>query len=71
MFYLGLSGTRPGAVSDESITLILHGLDPLRILESSGDNAGFRDRWKDDGEAITRVGFDDGTFRSGLHGMMV
>ena len=49
----------------------LHGLNPIRILESSGDTAGFRDRWKDDDEAISRVGFDDDTFRLGLHGIMV
>ena len=61
---------RLSVVSDERIILALHGLNPLRILESSGDSARFRDRWKEGGEAISRVG-DVGTFRSGLHGMMV
>ena len=37
----------PSVIPDESIILVLHGLNPLRILESLGDNAGFRDRWKD------------------------
>ena len=32
---------------------------------------GFKDRWKYGGEAISRVRFDDDTFRSGLHGVMV
>ena len=62
---------RPSVVSNESIILILYGLNPLRILESLGDNARFRDRWKYCVEAISWVGFDDDTFRSGLHGMMV
>ena len=62
---------RPNVIPDESIILVLHGLNPLRILESLGNNAVFRDRWKYGGEAISRVGFDDGTFRSGLHRMMV
>ena len=31
---------------DESIILGLHGLNPLWILESSGDSARFRDRIK-------------------------
>ena len=35
---------RLSVVPDESIILVLHGLNPLRILESSGDNAGFKDR---------------------------
>ena len=61
----------PSAILNERIILVLHGLNPLRILESLVDSARFRDRWKDDGEAISRVGFDDGSFRSGLHGMMV
>ena len=62
---------RPSVVPDESIILVLHGLNRLRILESLGDSAWFRDRWKEGGKAITRVGFDYGTFRLGLHGMMV
>ena len=62
---------RPSVVPDESIILGLHALNPLRILESSGDNAGFKDRWKDNGEAISQVGFDDVTFRLVLHGMVV
>ena len=44
---------RPSAVSDESIILVLHGLNPLRILESLGDDTVFRDKWKDGGEAIS------------------
>ena len=62
---------RPSVVLDESIILGLHGLNPLQILKSSGDSVGFRDRWKAGGEAISRVGFEHITFRSGLHGMMV
>ena len=62
---------RPSAVPDETIILRLHGLNPLRILESLCDSAWFRDRWKDGGEAISRVAFNGGTFRSCLHGMMV
>ena len=50
---------------------MLHGLNPLRILESLGNGVGFRDRWKDGNEAISWVEFDDDTFRSSLHGMMV
>ena len=61
---------RPSAVPEESIILVLHGLNLLQILESSGDSVGFKDKWKDGDEAITRVGFDDDTFRSGLHGIM-
>ena len=37
---------RPSSVPYESIILVLHDLNPLRILESSGDSVGFRDRWK-------------------------
>ena len=62
---------RPSSFLDECIILILHGLNPLRILESLGDTAGFRDRWKEGGESISLVGFDDGTFRSGLYGTVV
>ena len=62
---------RPSAVTDDNIILVLHGLNPLRILESLDDSARFRDRWKKGDEVISRVGFDDGTFRSSLHGMMV
>ena len=43
---------KPSVVPDESIILVLHGMNPLQILESSSDNAGFKDRWKNDGEAI-------------------
>ena len=57
---------RPSVILDESIILVLHGLNPLRVLESSSDSAGFKDGWKDGGEAISRVGFDDGTFKSGF-----
>ena len=53
---------RTNVVPNERIILILHGLNPLWILESSSDGVGFRDRWKDGGEAISRVRFDDGTF---------
>ena len=35
---------RSSVVLDESIILILHGINPLRILESSGDSARFRDK---------------------------
>ena len=59
---------RPRAIPDESIILVVHDLNPLQILESSSDSAGFRDRWKDSGETISRVGFDDDTFRLGLLG---
>ena len=62
---------RLSVVSNESIILGLRGLNPLRILESSGDSAKFRDRWKVSGEAISRVGFDDGIFRTGLNRIMV
>ena len=62
---------RLSVVPDESIILVPHGLNPLRILESLGDHVGFKDRWKDSGEAISQVGFDDDTFRSSLHGMMI
>ena len=62
---------RPNVVSEESIILVLYGMNPLQILESSSNSVGFRDRRKYGGETISRVGFDDGTFRSGLHGMMV
>ena len=33
---------RLSVISDESIILVLHGLNLILILESSGDNAGFR-----------------------------
>ena len=62
---------RPSTVLDESIIFFLHSLNPLRILESSGDCVGFRDRGRYGGEAISRVGFGDGNFRAGLHGMKV
>ena len=62
---------RPSVILDESIILVMHGLNPLQILESSRYSAGFRDKLKYGGEAICWVGFEDGTFRSGLHGMMV
>ena len=35
---------RPRSVPDESIILILHDLNPIRILESSGDSVRFRDK---------------------------
>ena len=60
----------PSVIPDKSIILELHGLNPLRILESSGDSVKLRDRWIG-GDTISRVRFDDDTFRSGLHGMMV
>ena len=68
-----LGNERPSAILDERIILVLHGLNPLQILESLGDSTGteIRDRWKDRGEAISWVGFDDVTFRSGLHEMIV
>ena len=46
---------RPSVALVENIILVLHGLNPLRILESIGNSARF----------------DNGTFRSGLHRMMV
>ena len=59
-------------LGNESIILGLHGLNPLWILESSGDSSRFRDRIKKNGgDAISRVGFDDVTFRSCFHGIMV
>ena len=61
----------PSTVPDESIIFFLHSLNPLRILESSGDNAGFRERGKYGGEIISRVGFGDGIFRTSLYGMKV
>ena len=45
-----------------------HCLNPHAILESLGDSAGFNESWNYGGEAIFRVGFDDGIFRAGLHG---
>ena len=62
---------RLSVIPDESIILVLRGLNPLWNLESSGDNVGFIDRWKYGGEAISRVGFNDDAFRLGLHGIMV
>ena len=62
---------RLSTVLDERIIFFLHSLNPLWILESSGDNAGFSDRGKYGGEAISWVGFGDGNFRAGLHGMKV
>ena len=56
---------------DESIIFFMHSLNPLRILESSSDNVGFRGRGKYGGEAISQVGFRDGIFRAGLQGMKV
>ena len=41
------------------------------MLESLGDGAGFSDDWNYSSEAIFRVGFFDGIFREGVHGMMV
>ena len=61
----------PSTISNESIIFFLHRLNPLRILESLGDCVGFKDSWNYGGEAIFQVGFEDGLFRAGLHGMMV
>ena len=58
-------------ILDESIIFLLHRLNPLEILESFSDSAGFSDSWKYGGEAIFQVGFDDGIFRASLHGIMV
>ena len=69
-FYPGLRGTSPSIVLDESIIFFLHFLNPLGILESSGNSARFSDNWNYGGEAIFWVGFDDGMFRASLHGMM-
>ena len=49
----------------------MHRLNPLKILESLGDNAGFRDSCNYGGEAIFQVRFKDDIFRAGFHGMMV
>ena len=38
---------RPSVIPDESIILGLHVLNLLQILESLGDSAEFRDRWKE------------------------
>ena len=62
---------RPSVVPNESIIRVLHGLNPLRILESSCDSSRSIDRRKYNGDAISRVGFDDGTFRSHLYGIVV
>ena len=61
----------PKFVPDKSIIFLLHRMNPLGILESLGDSARFSDSWNYGGEAIFRVGFDDGIFRAGLHEMMV
>ena len=63
--------SRAIGILDESIIFFLHSLNPLRILESSGNSVGFREKGKYGGEAISRVGFSDGIFREGLHGMKV
>ena len=46
----------PSTIPNESIIFFLHRLNPHGILESVGDSAWFRDRWKDGGEAIVQVG---------------
>ena len=50
---------------------LLHRLNPLGILESLDNNARFSNSWNYGGEAIFRVGLEDGIFRTSLHGMMV
>ena len=62
---------RPSTVLDESIIFFLYSLNPLWILESLGDSAGFKERGKYGGEAISRVRFGDDIFRVDLHGMKV
>ena len=42
----------------------MNSLNTLWIVESSGDNAGFRESGKYGGEAISWVGFGNDTFRS-------
>ena len=48
---------RPSTIPDESIIFFPHNLNPLRILESSGDSVGFRESGKYGGEAISQVGW--------------
>ena len=43
-------------ISNESIIFFLHHLNPLGILESLSDSAGFRDSWNYGSEAIFRLG---------------
>ena len=62
---------RPSTVPNESIIFFLYSLNPLQILESSGDSAGFKESGKYGDNAISRVGFGDAIFRAGLHGMKV
>ena len=62
---------RLSTIPNESIILFLHSINSLRILESSEDNARFRERGKYGGETISRVGFGVDIFRVGLHGMKV
>ena len=62
---------RPSIVSDESIIFFLHRLNPLGILESLGDSAGFKDSWNYGSETIFMVGFEDDIFRVDLHGMII
>ena len=65
-------GTRaPSIVPDESIIFFMHRVNPLGILESSSNSAGFNGNLNYGAEAIFRVQFDDVIFRAGLHGMMV
>ena len=49
----------------------MHRLNPLGILESFSDSAGFSNSSNYGGDAIFQFGFDDGIFRAGLHGIMV
>ena len=59
-----------GTVPNESIIFFLHCLNPLGILKSLSNSAGFSDRWNDGGEAIFWVRFEDDIFRAGLHEIM-
>ena len=61
----------PGTIPDESIIFFLHCLNPLGILESLGNSAGFSDRLNNGSEAIFWVGFEDDIFRAGFNGMKV
>ena len=45
---------RPSTVPNESI-FFLHSLNPLRIMESSGNSVGFKERGKYGGEAISQL----------------
>ena len=62
---------RPSIVPNKCIIFFLHSLNPLLILESLSNSTRFRERGNYGGDVISRVGFGDGIFRVGLHGMKV